>query len=457
MAEDPVSIEQARAALGSHLAALRAAAGYTQATFARLTFYGRSSIANIETGRQVATRDFWTLCDQLLSSGSLLTAEHDRLIDLRSKHSLAFQPASGLVTALPEHQDTGLSGDELLTHLARVAAACGLGPNTLGRGRRRIGQTDITRLLAVTDLYRSVDRERGGGTLRQNLADVAESATLWLDPELAIVDPPNEQRLASAVAGVRLMAGWTAFDAGYYEDSHRHFVLAERAAVKAHDPLLTARVRYCQTRQLQHRHHNVDALHTVQFARTELGTSATPAVLAMLLGAEAASLAALGRSNDARRRLDEASTAFASINLHHEPTWMHFYDHGELCAQYGRVYRDFARKHDMGRRPGVPKPDPQYGAQAVHWVEQALAGFSTDSIRSSILNRIGLVSALMLAHAPDEAVTAGYELSALVGTVASHRVAERVRNLPRDFGSYARRPAVAEFTSTVISPPRTMT
>ena len=43
---------QARAALGAELAAYRRAAGCTQAQLARLTEYSRSTIANVETGRQ---------------------------------------------------------------------------------------------------------------------------------------------------------------------------------------------------------------------------------------------------------------------------------------------------------------------------------------------------------------------------------------------------------------------
>jgi transcriptional regulator with XRE-family HTH domain len=46
-------------ALGVELAAYRRAAGYTQAQFAELTGYSRSTIANVETGRQHVSRDFW--------------------------------------------------------------------------------------------------------------------------------------------------------------------------------------------------------------------------------------------------------------------------------------------------------------------------------------------------------------------------------------------------------------
>jgi len=48
----------ARRALGAELAAYRAAAGYNQARLAQLTAYSRSTIANVETGRQRVPREF---------------------------------------------------------------------------------------------------------------------------------------------------------------------------------------------------------------------------------------------------------------------------------------------------------------------------------------------------------------------------------------------------------------
>ncbi len=56
---DPEEITAARYALGRQLAALRSAAGYNQTDFAPLTGYGRSTVANVEVGRQNVGWDFW--------------------------------------------------------------------------------------------------------------------------------------------------------------------------------------------------------------------------------------------------------------------------------------------------------------------------------------------------------------------------------------------------------------
>ena len=70
---------QARAALGAELAAYRRAAGCTQGQLARLTEYSRSTIANVETGRQHVPRSFWERADAALRTGGTLATAHDEL------------------------------------------------------------------------------------------------------------------------------------------------------------------------------------------------------------------------------------------------------------------------------------------------------------------------------------------------------------------------------------------
>jgi transcriptional regulator with XRE-family HTH domain len=71
--DDCEPVEAARLALGRRLAALRQPAGYTQEAFAPLTGYGRSTLANVETGRQNVARGFWKRCADALAAHELLT------------------------------------------------------------------------------------------------------------------------------------------------------------------------------------------------------------------------------------------------------------------------------------------------------------------------------------------------------------------------------------------------
>src|SRR5262249_22259286 len=69
----------ARQALGRLLAEYRKAAGLNQYQLAPHTCYGRSTIANVETGRQNVPRDFWERCDRAVNAGGRLLAASERL------------------------------------------------------------------------------------------------------------------------------------------------------------------------------------------------------------------------------------------------------------------------------------------------------------------------------------------------------------------------------------------
>jgi hypothetical protein len=76
---DPNQITAARQALGRRLATYRKAAGLSQHELAPLVHYGRSTIANVEVGRQNVPREFWVQCDRALAAGGQLLASADQL------------------------------------------------------------------------------------------------------------------------------------------------------------------------------------------------------------------------------------------------------------------------------------------------------------------------------------------------------------------------------------------
>ncbi|WP_223884460.1 XRE family transcriptional regulator [Micromonospora craniellae] len=323
----------------------------------------------------------------------------------------------------------------LLAGIAAVAAGAEfLGGSTVSR--RRIGTADLARLNAVLELYWSVDAECGGGLLYEEVSRFAESVYQMLDwSHPASLTP----QLVAAVAAARQLAGWTALDAGRHSAAQRHFVAGERAALTADDRPLTAMIRYSQAKQLQHLRHNRDALAALQLARGQLGLQATPAVTSLLLGAEAASLAAIGDHQAAERTLGESSSQFERIRPEREPSWMSFYDRGELLAQYGRVYRDKARQ------------DKKHGAAAVRFVSDAVTAFGPGNVRSSVLNEVGLCSALFLADEPEQALAVGRRMLQQAQSMSSVRVIDRVHNLRRDMGRHRELPEVAAFAQDVAT------
>lgn len=118
-----------------------------------------------------------------------------------------------------------------------------------------------------------------------------------------------------------------------------------------------------------------------------------------------------------------AESRFADIHMDFEPDWMRFFDRGELLAQHGRVYRDLARA------------DRRHGLAAVQSTAEAINAFSPQNARSSVLNEVGLCSALFLADEPEQAVAVGVRAIEHARGIASPRFstgsATYVTTLPR--------------------------
>lgn len=68
-----------RVALGRQLAAWREAAEESQRSLADQLPFSRSTVGNVETGRQAAPRKFWERCDDLLGARGALLAGYDQL------------------------------------------------------------------------------------------------------------------------------------------------------------------------------------------------------------------------------------------------------------------------------------------------------------------------------------------------------------------------------------------
>jgi hypothetical protein len=421
-------VRDAWRALGRQLASRRKASGFTQHAFAPMTFYGRSTVANAESGHQRVSRGFWVRCDELLRAEGRLVRRYDEILAMeRGLHRLKGEDDDAGAAAPAKRGIERRSA--LLAGIAAVAAASGLAGRATAA--RRIGTADVARIRAVTALYRSLDYEVGGGAIRRDVNRFAHVVTTLLNHgDAGAVREP----LLTAVAEVRQLAGWTAFDAGRHADAQRHLLAAERTAAAGGDLRLVARVRYCQARQFQYLRHNRDAVDALRLARDHLGAHGTPAIAAMLDGLEASSLADLGDHGAAARRLASAADAFERIDPADEPAWMAFYDRGELLAQYGRVHRDMARH------------DPAHAKSAVRWTTDAIGDLGPQKLRSTVLNEIGLCSALFIADEPEQAVEVGHALLGHAGQVSSTRVVERIRNLRRDFGRHAKDPAVQELS-----------
>jgi transcriptional regulator with XRE-family HTH domain len=144
---DPQTITEAKRALGRQLAALREAAGKTQEQLAQQINYGRSTIANAETGYSTCRRTFWEHADQALHANAALLAGYDDLQALTRRHhtqtahlieqrrSAAVHPIHDQQSRAPDDADImDVCDDELdALELARRVAASDVTVETLTR------------------------------------------------------------------------------------------------------------------------------------------------------------------------------------------------------------------------------------------------------------------------------------------------------------------------------------
>jgi tetratricopeptide (TPR) repeat protein len=397
--------------LGDLLAGHRAAAGLTQRELARVVGYARASVAGAETGSRVPAQAFWHRCDGILAAGGDLIRAYSQLAVARGARKkaavaraqadraarmtvgpLASQVAVVLSgPAEAEHFDNGALSvidaggvDALLATTRQFGISSDDSSNRASD--RAVGLSDVARIEALTVLWRAADYRIGGGALSAGADHFADAAASLLRGSY------------SQTTGLALNAGDLAF---------------------------AARVRYSQARQLQHLHWNEDALATLRLAREQTSQAASPGLLSMLWGAEAASHAALGDFVEAKNALARAHELFGHIELENEPSWMHFFGEGELFAQYGRVYRDMARLDSR-----------RFGAVAVEWVNKALPSFDPSHNRSYTLNLVGLSSAYLLADDTERGLQTARATLERASSLSSRRVWDRIGYLRRDFARH---------------------
>src|SRR6266511_3275007 len=286
----PEAIAEARRQLGRHLAALRRAAGYnSQHDLAPLTFYGRSTIANVETGRQHARRAFWQRCDEVLGTGGVLAAGYDEIEAMmarqRDEAVQAFQANRSGVIGRGQRDDrpdggpcwtsdlgqalreaAALWGEELAAGAGEaidVAAAGEIafrwlvaprdGSPARGDSRRRVGQSDVERLRAVRRTLKAADNAHGGGAaLPMAIAYLRREVRPLLDGRY---DDGTGTALFGVTAELTLDVGWMAYDNADHGLAADYMGHALRLSHAADDRLFGGRVLAAMSHQALHLGH----------------------------------------------------------------------------------------------------------------------------------------------------------------------------------------------------------
>lgn len=200
-------VKAARLALGRQLAAFRKGGGLSQHQLAPLTYYGRSTVANVEVGRQHVARDFWQRCDALLRADGALVHSYDALEALirQEREQCRMAPAAPLELPSPAQLDV------VLAHLREQWHLLVKTDNLLGPRGALAGVLDQ---IAIIDALLHSTRNRTRTDIAQLAAQYAESAA-WLHEDIG--DMTRARYWTGRAmewaheAGDPLMLSWTLF------------------------------------------------------------------------------------------------------------------------------------------------------------------------------------------------------------------------------------------------------
>src|SRR5215475_659051 len=414
---DPSEITTARNALGRLLAKYREAAGLFQHQLAPHTHYCRSTIANVETGRQHVPRAFWERCEQALGADGALLAAADQLEDLIRRQREETRQLADIQRERQQRQPGAASAgsfDQLdaLVQWRRQETAeladAEQEPDSVGLtwagdvdgARSRASELwsesdDYSVALSVDGAVRAgsravafkwlvgprdahVARPDGAGqvtlddvmavhAMRRSLTDLDDKhgggvvlpmAMAYLRSEVTPLlhgryDSRVGQQLFAAAAQVAVTAGWLAYDSGSQGQARRLMLHALRLAHVADDRLLGGYILAVMSHQALYLGHVTDAVDLARAARTGAGAAA-PAVGAVIFAAaEARAHAVAGDKASCLRLMSAAERAHAKVVPAGRPDWLGFLDEAELAGKFGRCFRDLGLHREAEQHLGT--------------------------------------------------------------------------------------------------------
>jgi len=435
---EPEAVQRARVQLGRQLAVYRKATGYGQEQLASLVFVSRSTIANVETGRQRVPRAFWEQCDVVLTTGGLLTVGYDELrrIDRQLGVEAATQisigglnqgvprpssdeaatahdalPLTNLITALTAHHLTGVQRQEPTNH-----------PLFEGGSLRTSAELLLKSFLKLDD-------EQGGDALYLPLsrfvAEMSQAADERPDGNLGVFGQLSQ------------MTGWLALDANRHGAARRYLTTAVYAAHEADEPSLAASALAYMSLQDTYRGRITSALSLARTAFEVSDGSVTPLTMTMLATRLARAHAAAGNQTASLHALHKASTAFDRPRCEPEPLWISYVDDIELAAQEGACYLELRMARQA--RSSLQRAIRLLATKAPHRRRD----------RVHYLSR--LAKCYLLEYDVEAACHTATQALDLATTIGSARVTERLREFRDALQPFGKNKAAGEFQARFVT------
>ncbi|MEU6704611.1 regulator [Streptomyces wuyuanensis] len=298
---------------------------------------------------------------------------------------------------------------------------------------QRVSPGDIAALRSVGELFRSLDHAYGGGHARQALVRYLEHEA---EPMLrGTYGESTGRRLFGAVADLTRLAGWTSFDIAAHGLAQRYFVQALRLAQTAGDRAYGAYVLVTMARQAVYLGHGREAVQLTRVAQQGVGSSAPPAVQALLHAVEARGHGVLGEVRSCTASLVRAERTLDTARPGDDvPHWARFFDEAQLADEFGHCHRDLQ----------------QYRA-AVQHAERSLQLRAPGFARSRLFCRVVLATSRLGLGELDQACALGAEAAQQASEMRSARAIEYVRDFERRLEPYRDAAAVRTYRDRVAA------
>ncbi|AVT34327.1 transcriptional regulator [Plantactinospora sp. BC1] len=377
---------------------LRAERGISLRELARVAFYGKSYLHELETGAKEPTQQAAQRIDDALG-------------------------ARGELTALAT---TGIRRREVI---ARAGMAVAL-PQTMLDYGRRVGPEVPRQIAERTARLRRIDDYLGG-------ADTYEMYTAELRSTVRLIEQGDYadttgRALLSVCAEQAQMAGWAAFDAGRYGDAEQLYRTSLSAARDADDPPLAGNaMAFLAYQDLTL---GRPATPTITAACDTAEPTATPGVRALLHMRRAWIHAVDQQHHEAERHLGIGVTCLTEQDERPDPDWVYWVDHEEAEIMTGRCWT-------VLHRP----------LRAIPILESVLNRYDDTHARDKALYLSWLADAYLDANEVEQCCTTAAKALRLSADVASVRPRQRIESLLRRLDPYARLGCVADLREMVIA------
>lgn len=412
--DDPIG--RARSALGAQLAALRKAVGLSQHELAgRIDGYGRSTVANVERGRQNVAADFWRRTDVVLSTGGSLARGHERLRDLVREDRV---------------EAARSAGDNYDAVLGVGGARGGLPWSGLADGAAR--PADVGSAGGMSGAFRAADRQVGGLHLYANVIRYLRSD---IGPAIVAARRGQAAEMLRAAASFEGMAGWMALDAGRRDLATAHLRHALRLANAAEDGPLQADILAGMSHVALRLGNAPEACRLALAGLDRPDVAGSRRLRARLIALEARGLGCLGDRPAARRQLGLACDLLKEPEPS-ESRWLGHFDVGSMAAEAAACLTDVG---DI--------------RAAMRHAEEALRLRGGDRARSRSLTLLSMSMLHVLDRDLEAACARGLDALNASRTVSSALVAAEFARLRSALEPH-RRAAAVRTLLTRMDPPR---